>query len=287
VVSIVSIFFILLSTIGLTLSTIPGLQECSYTSENNTICMEYPNQGWFQGEENTSRPDELSNDVIWVESKYLVLIEAISIAWFTLEYILRFISSPNKWKFLKGWMNIIDLLAILPYYISLIIESSGGGSSEEVRRILQVFRIMRIIRVFKLGRHSTGLQSLGFTLRQSYKELGLLMMFLAMAVLIFSSLAFFAECEQNKDFSSIPASFWWAVITMTTVGYGDMYPVTLPGKLIGSICAVSGVLVIALPIPIIVNKFAEFYQMQNAREKALSKNGETLLKSKAEQNNIL
>ena len=146
----------------------------------------------------------------------------------------------------------------MPYYLSLfLLESqSGNAEFENVRRLVQVFRIMRILRIFKLARHSTGLQSLGYTLKNSYKEMGLLLLFLGMGVLIFSSLVYFAEKdEMGTAFRSIPETFWWGIITMTTVGYGDIFPISGLGKFVGTFTAISGALTMSLPLPIIVSNF--------------------------------
>ena len=124
-------------------------------------------------------------------------------------------------------MNIIDIIAIMPYFITLYTEEDrkdddGFQETKESKSpslaILRVVRLVRVFRIFKLSRHSKGLQILGQTLKASVRELGLLVFFMVIGVVLFSSAVYFAEVEfEDSDFTSIPAAFWWAIVTMTTV----------------------------------------------------------------------
>ena len=199
-------------------------------------------------------------------------------------------------KFLKDGMNIIDVISIIPFFVGLFFledtaavvvpassssattslpqllasttlapeEEEGGG----IEDVLAVFRIFKLARVLKLARHSPGLQAIAYTLKHSIKELLLLVFLLTISGFIFASFCYFIEVDMDSGFTSIPAGFYWVVVTMTTVGYGDIYPQTGLGKLVGTMCAVSGVLVLSLPIPIIAGNFEAFHKANQAGEKA-------------------
>ncbi|XP_033933607.1 potassium voltage-gated channel subfamily A member 1 [Pseudochaenichthys georgianus] len=208
------------------------------------------------------------------------IIETTCVIWFTFELFVRFFACPSKSEFSKTVMNIIDIMSIMPYFITVCTElaeqqgpeppgqehQNGQGMS---LAILRVIRLVRVFRIFKLSRHSKGLQILGQTLKASMRELGLLIFFLFIGVILFSSAVFFAEADEPEShFSSIPDAFWWAVVTMTTVGYGDMRPVTVGGKIVGSLCAIAGVLTIALPVPVIVSNFNYFYHRESDQDQS-------------------
>ncbi|KAK1906339.1 Potassium voltage-gated channel subfamily A member 3 [Dissostichus eleginoides] len=198
------------------------------------------------------------------------IVETLCIIWFSFELLVRFLACPSKAAFFRNIMNTIDIVAIIPYFITLGLELAdhqGNGQQAMSLAILRVIRLVRVFRIFKLSRHSKGLQILGKTLQASMRELGLLIFFLFIGVILFSSAVYFAETDDpDSGFSSIPDAFWWAVVSMTTVGYGDMCPVTIGGKIVGSLCAIAGVLTIALPVPVIVSNFNYFYHRETDHE---------------------
>ncbi|XP_017320229.1 potassium voltage-gated channel subfamily G member 3 isoform X2 [Ictalurus punctatus] len=194
------------------------------------------------------------------------IIEAVCIGWFTAECIVRFLVSRDKCEFVRRPLNIIDLLAITPYYISVTMTVLTGENSQLQRAgvTLRVLRMMRIFWVIKLARHFLGLQTLGLTLRRCYREMVMLLVFICVAMAIFGALAQLLEHgldlkSSNEEYASIPAACWWVIISMTTVGYGDMYPITVPGRVLGGICVVSGIVLLALPITFIYHSFVQCY----------------------------
>ncbi|XP_074554335.1 A-type voltage-gated potassium channel KCND2-like isoform X2 [Halichoeres trimaculatus] len=182
---------------------------------------------------------------------------------FTVEYLLRLLAAPSRWKFVKSVMSVIDVVAIMPYYIGLVMTDN-----EDVSGAFVTLRVFRVFRIFKFSRHSAGLRILGYTLKSCASELGFLLFSLTMAIIIFATVMFYAEKGSSASkFTSIPAAFWYTIVTMTTLGYGDMVPKTIMGKIFGSVCSLSGVLVIALPVPVIVSNFSRIYHQSQRAEK--------------------
>lgn len=207
-------------------------------------------------------------EVASAHGHWLFLISSAIIVWFSAELILRFITCPNKFNFFFNPTNIIDLLSILPYFMKFI--STSGDS-----KILTVMRVIRVLRVLKLSRHSESLQILGKTLVAAREELAILCVFLTIKVLLFGSIIYFLESEDsvNKDvFTSIPVSAWWAIVSLTTIGYGDMAPNTLLGKLVGTMTISCSILILILPVPSVVSHFSHFTNLaKNKRNKQKNK----------------
>ncbi|NXJ68697.1 KCNA1 protein, partial [Rostratula benghalensis] len=253
VIAIVSVMVILISIVIFCLETLPELKEDKEYTVHRT--------------DNTT---QVYKSNIFTDPFFVV--ETLCIIWFSFELVVRFFACPSKTEFFKNIMNFIDIVAIIPYFITLgteMAEREGTQKGEQATSlaILRVIRLVRVFRIFKLSRHSKGLQILGQTLKASMRELGLLIFFLFIGVILFSSAVYFAEAEEPEShFTSIPDAFWWAVVSMTTVGYGDMYPVTIGGKIVGSLCAIAGVLTIALPVPVIVSNFNYFYHRETEGE---------------------
>ena len=202
---------------------------------------------------------ELRNNPHWMTARYGI--DIFCMCWFTLEFAIRFTVCPDKKEFVQSMMNWIDFLSVIPSYLILFFIHDRWLIN------LVIIRLLRLFRFFKL---SYGLQVLLHTLKASSYELVLLLLILLIPVVIFSSLVHTLETNLNKEgkkFLSIPETFWWCLITMTSVGYGDMVPETWAGKMVGGVCAICGVLIVALPISVIGSNFSLYYAHVRARLK--------------------
>lgn len=188
------------------------------------------------------------------------IFEIFSVTIFTIEYLLRLWtctinknyrnSFTGRIKYIFTPYAIIDLLAILPFYLPMIIPLD--------LRFIRAVRLFRLFRLFKIGRYSKAVVILKKLLKDKKEEL-LLVIFIAFILLIiFSSLMYFIEKEaQPEAFSSIPAAMWWGITTLTTVGYGDIYPITTLGKIVGALIAFLGIGLFALPAGILGSGLVE------------------------------
>lgn len=186
----------------------------------------------------------------------------ISSVYFTLEFLMRVLFCPSKVTFLKSVMNWVDLLNIVPYYVGLFCDGKWT-------MWLVPLKALRLYRLFSL---SVSFQIMLKAIVASVNELVLGLGTIVIPLTLFSSFIYLAEKDQNSEmFANVPESFWWAIVTMTTLGYGDKVPATALGKMIGVACALCGVVIIALPISVIGNNFYFHYTQARIRKKKPSK----------------
>ncbi|KAL3315361.1 hypothetical protein Ciccas_006003 [Cichlidogyrus casuarinus] len=210
---------------------------------------------------------KFSKDCFTEPAPALVGVDAALNVLFTLEFLLKLLLAPYKQKFLKSIVSILDMIILSSYWahIALFYIFYYGVETFHQERLwfMNIFSLtqsLRIFRVFKISKISRGLRVLILTVKKSIPELVLLAFLLMNGMFMFSSLIYMAEYGRNDTFPDIPRAFWWSIITLTTVGFGDMVPKSPGGYLVGSLTAISGCILTGLAIPIIGNNFNTYYK---------------------------
>jgi voltage-gated potassium channel len=190
---------------------------------------------------------------------YFFYFQVFSITIFTLEYIIRsWVSIKQKKAYNLSFFGIIDLLSILPFFFSSAIGFDG--------RFVRIFRLFRVSRILKLGKFSKSFEILGEGISNVKKEL-YITFFIAFIMLFFSAsgIYYLENPEQPKAFSSITESFWWAVSSLTGVGFEEIFPKTIGGKLFGTLISLVGIGVVAVPTGIVSASFVEVLENQKTK----------------------
>ena len=164
---------------------------------------------------------------------------------FTVEYILRLWSVKQPWRYARSFFGIIDLLSILPTYISILV---AGSQYLLVIRALRLLRVFRILKLVKFTRE--GMQIL-VSVRRSIYKISVFLAFVLTLVTILGSMMYMIEGSSNERFTSIPTSIYWAIVTLTTVGYGDITPATAVGQFLAAVIMLLGYALIAVPTGIV------------------------------------
>lgn len=196
------------------------------------------------------------------------MFEIVSVIIFTIEYVLRVWTAnliPEYKKPISGNIRfaltplaVIDLLAILPFYLPFF------GADV---RLLRMLRIFRIFRLFKIARYIKALYFINQVLKKKKEELVISLILTLFLLLVASTLMYYIENEGQPDkFSSIPTTMWWGIATLTTVGYGDIYPVTPLGQFLGGIISIIGIALFALPTGILASGFSDEIARKNQEE---------------------
>ena len=190
----------------------------------------------------------------------LYVLEWVFTVLFTIEYIFRIIIIERKWKYILSVVGIIDLIAIIPTYLSIFL------IGYQYLIVLRSLRLLRIFKILKLKNFQMAGSSISLALHSSYRKILIFMMFISLLVVIVGSIMYIVE-EDTPGFESIPNSIYWAVVTITTVGYGDVSPATSMGKFFSIIVMLCGYSIIAVPTGIVTMEMARAREMTQGSKK--------------------
>jgi len=185
---------------------------------------------------------------------------------FTIEYLLRLICIRKPWRYVFSFLGLIDLLAIIPGYLSIFF--SGSQSL----LVLRALRLLRIFRIFKLSLYLSEMQFLSVAIKGSLRKISIFMLIVLTLVIILGSVMYLVEGGKN-GFESIADSIYWAIVTITTVGYGDISPVTSMSKFVASVIMLTGYAIIAVPTGIITTEMALAIKKKEQKQEACANCG--------------
>ena len=226
-----------------------------------------------------------TDDEIYIPYKYYFdNFDLFTVVVFTVEYAIRILTAhlapenkgKTRWQSIKSYVfsfaGLIDLISILPFYLNY---------TKIDLRVLRMLRLLRFLRVFKIARYNSSMKLVADVIKDKSSEIGVIMGVIIIIMIISSFLMFYAENKaQQEQFPNVLSCLWWAVVTMTTIGYGDVYPVTVAGKVIGSIMALLGIGLVAMPTGIIS---AGFLEKVNERKEQKRKEAEENAKADREK----
>ncbi|MGB3800155.1 MAG: ion transporter [Lewinella sp.] len=185
--------------------------------------------------------NERYGEVFWYTEWFFTIV-------FTIEYVLRLWVTLRPLQYALSFYGVVDVLAILPSYLTLILPNA------QYFLIIRILRLMRVFRVFKLGQYLSEGDQLGRALISSRNKIAVFLFSVTILVIIIGSIMYLIEGGQNDGFSSIPRSVYWAIVTITTVGYGDITPQTRIGQFLSAIVMILGYAIIAVPTGIVTNE---------------------------------
>ena len=190
---------------------------------------------------------------------FLSLFELFCVVVFTVEYMLRIYVAKNPLKYIFSFYGLVDLLAILPFYLTATLDL----------RALRSFRVLRLFRAFKLVRYNRALKRFHVAARLIKEEVVLFFIITLILIYLTSAGIYFFENEaQPESFSSIFHSFWWAIVTLTTVGYGDVYPVTVGGKVFTFFVLIIGVGIVTVPAGLVASALSRAREVEERENEA-------------------